>query len=307
VLIPRVIRSDGFMEPTLVLGAGASADYGMPTGKELVSEVIQCCSDQHLLFPKLLECGCSRSELVELGRRLRDSEPDSIDFFLAANPDLRNVGKRAIAAVLLKSENADSVRGSWYKMLFCQMLRDISLSSARVVHIVTFNYDRSLELYFYRAALAHFAHRDRAQPFLAHIIPWVRHLHGRLVELPEENAHGVAYGEACQAELIARSAERIHFAYEQTEDAYAFSVARGLLADADEIVFLGFAFHDDILRNLNAEQWKDCRMIVSGYGFRPRLRDRIKEMFPSAEIGQSEKYLSDETYLSKFLENRKLC
>ena len=292
----------------IVLGAGASADYGMPPGKELITQIIRCCNDRCLPFQELLTCGCSAGELAELGRRLRDSEPDSIDFFLAANPDLRNVGKRAIAAVLLKSENADSVRGSWYKMLFGQMLRnDILLSSARVVHVVTFNYDRSLEHYFYRTALAHFGHQDRAQPFLAHIAPWIMHLHGRLVQLPEEDSNSVAYGEACQAELIAKSAEGIHFAYEPAGDAYAFSVARGLLADADEIVFLGFAFHDDILRNLKAEQWEGHRMIISGYGFSPKLRDKIKNMFPSAEIGQSEKYTLAESYLSRFLENRELC
>jgi len=288
------------MRRILVLGAGASADYGMPTGKELVSEVIRCCSDQHPLFAHLLRCGCSEDELTELGRRLRDSEPNSVDFFLTENTKLRRAGKLAIAAVLLSAEKDEEVRESWYKLLSSQMLHDRTLQhSPKVIHVITFNYDRSLEFYFFRVAHAHFEDPAKAALFTFRVIPI--HVHGRFVKMPDEDANaGVAYGKAVQAEVIVKSADGILLACEHIGEHEDFRAAQQHLADAEEIVFLGFAFHEDNLRNLKPERWKDRRLIISGYGFNQRERDKLKAAFPSADVGRADEKLP------KFLENREL-
>lgn len=121
-----------FTTPTVfVLGAGASWHYGYPTGEDLVRCVITIAHDLHrfsefsqsdnVLLPgfliaraadpqtitkqdaNLLWKGLS-DEALQLARRLEQVNPTLIDYFLAQNPDLHEIGRLAIAMAIFNCE-----------------------------------------------------------------------------------------------------------------------------------------------------------------------------------------------------------
>ncbi len=84
---------------TLVLGAGASAPYGYPTGPELLQEILNTTLDPVNLF-FLSTYGIDQSEAEEFISSLDKSEPTSIDFYLENRPEHINIGKLMIAKII---------------------------------------------------------------------------------------------------------------------------------------------------------------------------------------------------------------
>ena len=102
----------------------------------------------------------------------------TIDSFLAENPKFRDIGKAAIAHFLIacenernlsssirhekKNERAAFLEDSWYQFLWNQML-DIRLLTEEDTrdqfYFITFNYDRSLEHFLYKAMSARFTNK----------------------------------------------------------------------------------------------------------------------------------------------------
>lgn len=125
-------------DTVLILGAGASVDYGYPTGEVLVDRIKQRAIRlaQHcrrrlqtraiLQFaPAFVETrGFSRNDFAaaanawqraaaecdELAGRLDAVQPIVIDYFLEWNPDIREIGKLLIALEILSCEGIDAHR-----------------------------------------------------------------------------------------------------------------------------------------------------------------------------------------------------
>ncbi len=91
-------------KPTvLILGAGASKPYGYALGTKLVEQILaRTHPEQGALWPVLTIPGSGYSgELVlEFRNSLEKGRPASIDDFLAANVEFRELGKVCIAAAL---------------------------------------------------------------------------------------------------------------------------------------------------------------------------------------------------------------
>jgi len=98
----------------LVLGAGASMPYGFPSGQGLVD--IICDSNNN--FKKLVAEGAvvGENNVSTFIRALREADPESIDVFLANNPEFEKVGKSAIAATLLPRENEWELKDKWREL-----------------------------------------------------------------------------------------------------------------------------------------------------------------------------------------------
>jgi hypothetical protein len=83
----------------LVLGAGASAPYGFPTGSTLKDRIIKPQGmNTHQILKSL---GFGSDKVREFTDVLRESGQSSVDAFLERRLDLRKVGQAAIAATLL--------------------------------------------------------------------------------------------------------------------------------------------------------------------------------------------------------------
>ncbi len=176
----------------LILGAGASLNYGLPLGSGLVDKICQLlpstdssymgdeanslhnflASDREsvLAWSKVSKKELSYS-LIEFRQRLIESAPKSIDEFLSrdfgdANPIFRRIGKLAIAHVIASCEDVENFTNSasnshqdhWYRYLWqdCLNSRAQSIDDVRQkkIKIISFNYDRSLEYFLGRSIAA---------------------------------------------------------------------------------------------------------------------------------------------------------
>src|SRR5579862_3765113 len=111
----------------LILGAGASIEYGLPTGKELLDRIYQRCLNPHTIasFAQLLEaCEIDRSTAIGLAELIENVPALSIDLLLQYRNEFIDVGKTAIAHELLPVERPHKLNDLraratlWYPYLF---------------------------------------------------------------------------------------------------------------------------------------------------------------------------------------------
>ena len=182
----------------LVLGAGASAPFGYPVGAALTESIKSELnpSQPSRLKNDLMSAGFSSERLMLFRDALRYSQRLSIDAFLEDwKEDFMDVGTAAIAASLIRWEDPDVVidQPNWYRRLFHEMT-DGDDFSKNLLRIVTFNYDRSLEFFFYWALQGRYRiSGEEAAKWFAKF-PIV-HMYGNLGSLPGLFVDGRLYGE----------------------------------------------------------------------------------------------------------------
>jgi hypothetical protein len=244
--------------PTLfVLGAGASAPYGFPTGASLVGRIITTLDSG----PKVLDAvaaaaECETGTVVKFARALRFSGTKSVDFFLEGRGDLIEVGKVAIAAALIPFENEETLfgdrPGSWYPTLLDRMGGTADQFAKNSLRIITYNYDRSLE-HFLITALRHRFNIGQPQAVqLLDTLP-ILHLHGQLGSLWDDGST-VRYRqyrpEWASVPELANAATGISIIHEDIGAYPAFATAQKWIQEAEQIFFLGFGYHPTNLHRL---------------------------------------------------------
>jgi hypothetical protein len=127
-------------------------DYQYPSGPGLRNQMVQSLFDQPEIFKTLEASGFSEETIRHFREALRGSPGlESVDKFLERRPALLEVGRAAIAWELAKKEEqAQLLRAeAWYPYLWKQLECDREDFGANRLSIVTFNYDRSLEQFFF--------------------------------------------------------------------------------------------------------------------------------------------------------------
>src|SRR5439155_26172550 len=94
-------------ETVVVLGAGASAPYGFPSGQKLMNDISRGIRAKNRLFEDLVLCGWAPAQLMQFADELSHEDRYSLDAFLETHPDFLKLGKEAIAQALIPCE-ADS-------------------------------------------------------------------------------------------------------------------------------------------------------------------------------------------------------
>ncbi len=229
-----------------VLGAGASAHYGFPTGGDLLlaaQELTERQLEEHI--PSSMQSGIST-----LYDTLAHTGESSIDAMLETRGDIQVPGKALIARLLLQSEwNVKPKYGpksNWYRTLFGAMnAPTLSEVLSQPVTFVTFNYDRSLEHFLAEALRVKFTPDQTIDP--AGLRRMFIHVHGQLGCLPQIGGDSpvVSYGGSAvaiteQHVLIASKAIRIISDPHPNDP--QFAAAREALKAAERINILGFGF-----------------------------------------------------------------
>ena len=253
----------------LVLGAGASAPYKFPLGEDLKLKIIEAAeSPTAPLYRRLHGCFPTRSqELKEFGRELRMSGLDSIDAFLEnrQEPEYVEFGKVAIALVLMSQESEDALfprkqfSESWYGYLFQRInppAGHIRGFANNDLAIVTFNYDRSLEHYLYRAVESNHRSTSKLEERIEvlNALPII-HVHGQIGLLPWQRGANQrervrSYESDIKPAGIRVASAGINIPHEASGDDGGFERARDCLRGAKQVCFLGFGYHDENLKNL---------------------------------------------------------
>jgi len=247
----------------LILGGGASAQYGFPLGWGLRDRV--CCVADTLKTQTIADLGYRPEELVEFIQTLRHSGYASVDWFLEEYQEFTGIGKAAIAAALIPLEIPDRLfppgapTRHWYELLLNKLYSKDGAFNGSPLSIVTFNYDRSLEHYLFRVLETRLRNADRAVETLARLE--IVHVHGCLGGLDPLVSDGRAYLPQISSEEIRKAAGQIIVVGEASGETVEFERARTLLSGAERIIFLGFGFHSESVRRLGVfdEPWDDER------------------------------------------------
>jgi len=245
-------------ETVLILGAGASIPFGFPSGYRLLQEI--CRKPDAILYRKkfkVLEfCGFAQSQIDEFRTKLARSGHTSVDAFLEHRTEYIDVGKAAIAAVLIPYERTENLfedmsENNWYQYLWGCLNVPVEEFESNRLSIVTFNYDRSLEQYLFTVLKNSYDLTDQAAAAKLNNIPII-HVHGRLGHLEWQPLHSlpVPYDSRSTQELIAMASKNIKIIHEDITEDKEFNEAHKLIESAKKIVFLGFGYNRTNLERL---------------------------------------------------------
>jgi hypothetical protein len=259
--------------PTVfVLGAGASAPYGYPTGGQLRDWILADLHKRGPVLEQLFGLRFLPDDLRLFAKRFRTADPESIDDFLGRHPDDTAMGKALIAAELVPYENESRLfdtwssdlaglsdedqrrerAGRWYSYLWQRLMKTPTFEQleGNRVSFITFNYDRSLEQYLFTVVKETY---DKDGPSCAGMVSHfpIIHVYGQLGKLDWQDADkGRAYSPTVTNDRLHLAADSVKILSEGSEDSTEFGQARDLLLHANRVFFLGFGYHRENLRRL---------------------------------------------------------
>lgn len=197
----------------LILGAGSSMEYGFPSGSQLIKEICKDFDPKNnndsfylasLIYPFFNEDNTKHEKYFEAKdliadfiNRLQDAKPISMDDFMhcttKAKPEFNIIGKMLILLTILKYESKYDHRkmNGWYNDLFNKIQNksldepDIKELKTNFFSIITFNYDRSLELFLFYTISANYPSANKQE--ICEVIKSlnIKHVYGQIGEFPD--------------------------------------------------------------------------------------------------------------------------
>ncbi len=249
------------LKTVLILGAGASKDFGFPTGRELVEKVCTQSGELNInleLFKEVM----GRQNLPTINkfyRALQLADPTSVDAWLELNSEFIWAGKVAIAMVLLSHEKHSCLKpeNSWYQLLFDRLNSPFDTFQDNKLTMVTFNYDRSLEQYLFERFRN--THTTRSENECKKKLGQLEilHMYGSLGRLPWQTDDPknpttcVDYGAVQTKEMTIAAAKNIEIMPENSPGITGkFQRFKELMRDCQALYFLGFGYHDVNMQRL---------------------------------------------------------
>ncbi len=296
-------------KPTvLILGAGASAEYGFPVGYRLYEDTCRGACGTPPLPPRKEHFKEGADELFKgFCTQLTQSGQLSVDAFLESRPDLLDIGKRAIACGLIPFEKEGTLfaptagSGSgprWYQLLLAELGNSIDTFSENRLSVLTFNYDRSFE-HFLVVALSRKYNLPQTRTW-QHVqsIP-IYHLYGSLGAYTPNGVPGRPYSDRITFQSVEECVESIRILREGTIQDEVFASAHEFLREAEVVVILGFGFDRTNLERLKINLVPDSAKIYAcAFGMAKRERERAQEL-----IGREITFGEDHQGNTAFLRN----
>lgn len=289
-------------EPTVfILGAGASNPYKFPSGAKLAFLICQDLKENSELY-KLVQDNIQTkysSEIDKFREALHLSGRISVDKFLEHRPEFIEIGKLAIAGILIPYEDQNNIFGKtigerdWYEYLYNHLNTSFESFGKNKISFITYNYDRSLE--FFLLKVLENSYRKSPEECYEKLkqIPII-HLHGKLGYLPiESNNNYREYEPSLMSHKLGIAAKQIKIIHEDIDDDPQFKEAHKLLKSAEQIHFLGFGYDDVNLKRLKLENLKGRRIYGTTYKFtnteitsiKNKIRKRYDVLFNPGQNG----------------------
>lgn len=259
-----------------VLGAGASKQFGFPTGAELYEKVVERFLEgpDEDFFRN--EAGYSLSDMRTFRDALFRSGKTSVDAFLEHRPEFLDIGKAAIAKILVSCEAENGLfrpQENWLRYTYDRLSASFEEFGSNALSFVTFNYDRSVEHFLFTALKNTYGKSDDECKALMGRIPII-HLHGRLGFLPwESDGGGRPYNQTIDLRVLRYCIENIKIVSEDITDRDTeFVAAKTLLREAEQICFLGFGYALTNTQRLELDRLGPSgrRIVGSGLGLTRR-------------------------------------
>lgn len=236
-----------------VLGAGASAHLGYPTGRGMLDIIIENLTTQTLATEPLLQMlgfGHTGEQIDQFVGALARSGQDSVDAFLEYRPEFMEIGKLAIAQTLIPYEDEDRLfipKNNWYLYLYNHLKAPLNKFADNAVSFITFNYDRSLEQFLFTALLNAYGATWHEVSEVLDQIPII-HVHGQLGDLPWKG--GLRYENVFDDAQTKARAKDIKIIHENIDADAEFGVAQNMIDGTPNVHFLGFGYHETNMKRL---------------------------------------------------------
>lgn len=261
---------------TFVLGAGASKEFRLPLGSELKEQVRARLSQfkhpDHIngedpMARALQGLSATRPEIIGASAKARAAIPmfASIDDFLLqfnAQPLIAEICRLAIADRIFNAEASSGIReilssnpdtrgsahgfaaNTWIGKLFRRLAFRAPRPKDAVENLsfVVFNYDRCLEAYLIAALTDAFGVDWTEALGVTGTVP-IEHVYGSMGPLPQLQAEGWSAQWGGENADLTTAASKIRTYGEGLADENAKARIAELISNAEQIVCLGYAFH----------------------------------------------------------------
>lgn len=242
-------------------------------------------------------------EICDFIDTFSNSSTQSIDLFIARNPRFAAVGKYIIAFEILGAEHRSHFREQakvakerhsepcsnpaivdfvergyfqgedWYSYLFSRLNSGLTKPdvlpdfSDDKISFITFNYDRSLEQFLYESLTDSFAEVPETEVVKCLKQLKILHIYGQVAPLKwQDSDKGIDYRPVINESLLQKAASNIKTIYEQKKSS-ELNDAQELLAGAQRIFFLGFAYAPENMEVLTLPEIVSPHCLVYGTAF----------------------------------------
>lgn len=275
----------------LILGAGASVPYRYPTGhklKILVTNQLDT-KQEGRYFSQLVRLKYDPPMIQQFRLDLFRSGKSSVDLFLEHRPEYVEIGKVAMAQVLIEREDEAILfkNGDWYEYLNGALHTSFDDFDQNNISIITFNYDRSLEHFLFTSLRSSYGKSDEECASKLERIP-ILHLYGQLGYLPWQGKDTSRVYKPCLSDTendvevreAASQIRIIHDTFTASEDE-RFQKAHELIQDADRVLFLGFGYHTANIFRLNLDAVRENMSYYgTAYHLQTAQQTAVKRLFP---------------------------
>jgi len=296
-----------YRKTTFILGAGASCEAGLPNGAELALRVASCLdlrfghgcnqvSGSPLIADALYKVAATNFEFDPCHYgcwMIRDAMPLalSIDNFIDShrgNKEIELCGKLAIAETILEAErnsklyvdstkreslNHSLLEGTWYIRLAQLLTENVSKAEVRSIFqnasFVVFNYDRCLEHFLAHALRTYYDLDLREAQSLVNSASFL-HPYGTVGHLNWQDPRGIPFGAEVDSNELLKITRTLRTFTEHETDRTQHGAIASRIEDAEILVFLGFAFHDQNLKVLKPQNPSRARRVfATAFGISP--------------------------------------
>ncbi len=283
--------------PTVfILGAGASAPYGLPLGRPLLIRISKKLAEDQRFIKDIrgTQLPIDRYLIEDFNENLINSGQPSVDAFLEHRPEYLKIGKVSIARALIPLENeglvehANNNKNNWYGYLYNQMNAPFEDLDKNKVSFITFNYDRSLEYYLLQTTIFRYGVSEKEAVEKLKKIPII-HLHGQLGVLTgfqNENEYYRDYNTKITPSNIQRCADNIKIIHEADDTTPEFEKAHELIWEAKVRCILGFGYNENNIKKLflpvldkAKKEVKPVMFLGSAFGIAGGERKKIEATF----------------------------
>lgn len=273
----------------LILGAGASAPYGLPIGIALRDYILKLNPYSYSRY--LDELGVREHQFREFLVQFSRSGFLSIDAFLEERSRWMKIGKFAIAFALINHEHTRKLfppyapKDHWFNALWLKLKKKTWNEVKRTtLRIVTFNYDRCLE-YYLASVIANNYGVSFTEVFrwLSQVL--VIHVHGTLGNYTLINYYWKdPKKEESVIDGLKSAIDAIVVVSEANPKTLQFVRARAVIARARSVAFIGFGFGESNMARLGFAPdhqflHPDISLSCTLKGLTPSARARIKRRY----------------------------
>lgn len=234
------------------------------------------------------------------------SQQPSIDAFLESREDHLDLGKHIIAAFLIPNEVKSALRPEdlsvaddmdksengkqkpdehWYRYLFHRMgpTKENFRESLKRISVITFNYDRSFEYYFFETVKSAYGVGDEEAADLVEGFG-VIHFYGLLgkTHFSGTGKDRRGYEAHFDENSIRTAASMIRIISAEDDRAEEQQIAHRLIEKAERICFVGFGYDVTNLTRLNVHNLfsvpRDGQVLGTGYRVEDDVRKRAQPL-----------------------------